>query len=122
MVARITDISSTSCASTNSLFLPCIFYYRFGVRYSEPIETIEQLANAVQQKGLVAPAIFTLELLKPLTGCFRELYGVSESLQALLFGRELLPALKALLSSSEEVERLIVLLEKPQGQGELAQV
>lgn len=96
----------------NNLFLPLEFYYRFGVIRAEPIETIEQLANVVKAKGVVAPAIFMLELLKPMTGCFRELYGVSESLQSALFGREIVPALKELLSSSEKIEAFICLLEK----------
>lgn len=74
-------------------------------------ETIEQLAAAVRSRSLEAPAIFLLELCKPLTGCLREIYGVSEPIEAAIFGRALLPALKKLLSSSEEVERLIKLLE-----------
>lgn len=96
----------------NNLFLPLEFYYRFGVIRTEPIETIEQLADVVRAKGVVAPAIFMLELFKPMTGCLRELYGVSESLQGALFGRECVPALKELLSSSEKVEAFICLLEK----------
>ena len=78
----------------------------------EPIETIEQLARAVRAKGLVAPAIFVLELMKPLRGCLCELYGVSESLQTLVFGREPLPALKEVLASADRVEALICLLER----------
>lgn len=77
----------------------------------EPIETIQQLAEAVKQRGLTAPVIFTLEMCKPLTGCLRELYGVTESIQTVLFGREFLPALRQVLSSSERVEQLILLLE-----------
>lgn len=78
----------------------------------ESPETIEQLAEAVRCRGLESPAIFFLELCKPLTGCLRELYGVSEPLETLVFGRTLLPALKQVLSSSEHVERLITLLER----------
>lgn len=60
---------------------------------------------------MVEPAIFLLELGKPLVGCLRELYGMSEPLQRLLFGREYAPVIRELLSSSDAVERLIVLLE-----------
>ena len=77
----------------------------------KPIETIEQLADAVRRRHMVAPAIFMLELCKPFTGCLRELHSTFESLQSLLFGRELLPALKTLLTSVENVERLVCLLE-----------
>ena len=76
------------------------------------IETIEQLAAALIERRMVVPAIFMLELSKPLVGCMRELYGMTEGLQRLLFGSELVPAAKALLSSAEQVEELIVLLER----------
>ncbi len=78
------------------------------------IETIQQLADALKGRGVVVPAIFILELCKPLTGCLRELYGASESLQELVFGRELLPAIKEVLASSDRVEQLITLLEQRQ--------
>jgi hypothetical protein len=79
---------------------------------AEPIETIEQLAEIVRRGRMVAPAIFMLELCKPLTGCARELYVASESLQALIFGRTPLPVLRTLLSSSARVEELVQLLER----------
>jgi hypothetical protein len=87
----------------------------------EPIETIEQLADAIRRRRMVIPAIFMLELCKPLTGCLRELNASLESLQSLLFGRELLPALKTLLTSVDHVESLIGLLERD-GEQEVAPV
>jgi hypothetical protein len=60
---------------------------------------------------MVEPAIFFLELSKPLVGCMRELYGMSEPLVRALFGTKGSPALSAALSSAENVERLIVMLE-----------
>ncbi len=63
---------------------------------------------------MVEPAIFFLELSKPLVGCMRELYGMSEPLARTLFGSKASPALGALLSSAEHVERLIVMLESEQ--------
>jgi hypothetical protein len=79
---------------------------------SEPIQTLEQLAQVLIARRIVAPAIFMLELSKPLTGCLRELYGLTDGLQRALFGSEVIPALQELLSSSERVEELIVLLEQ----------
>lgn len=100
------------CDPKIELFLSTDFYYRLTMQHREAIETIEQLACAVRRRGLVAPAVFALELSKPLVGCLRELYGVSESIQMLLFGRELIPALQKVLSSAEKVEELIQLLEQ----------
>lgn len=79
---------------------------------SNPPNTLQQLAQLIIDRGLAAPAIFTLELLKPLTGCARELYGVSEGLLIALFGGSGSPAVRELLSSSERVEELITILEQ----------
>jgi hypothetical protein len=105
-------ISQQPPRSKIELFLSADFYYRHSMQHGEAIETIEQLACAVRRRGLVAPAVFALELSKPLVGCLRELYGVSESIQMLLFGRALVPALQQVLSSAEKVEELIRLLEQ----------
>lgn len=83
----------------------------------QSIETIQQLADAVKGRGVTLPAIFLLELCKPLTGCLRELYGASEGLQELIFGKALLPVLKEVLTSSDRVEELITLLEQREVQG-----
>jgi hypothetical protein len=60
---------------------------------------------------MVEPAIFFLELFKPLVGCMRELYVMSEPLARILFGTNASPSLATMLSSAEHVERLIVMLE-----------
>jgi hypothetical protein len=78
----------------------------------EPIQTLEQLAEALIGRRMVAPAIFTLELCKPLIGFAREFYDATEGLQRALFGDKLMPAVREVLSSSERVEELIVLLEQ----------
>jgi|LakMenEpi03Aug12_release.lakeMendotaPanAssembly.Ray.scaffolds.fasta_scaffold1531953_2 hypothetical protein len=75
---------------------------------------MQQLADVVQRRGLALPAIFTLELCKPMTGCLRELYDVSRALQGIIFGKELLPAVSEVLASSETVEHFILLLEAAQ--------
>lgn len=78
----------------------------------EKCESLDQLASLLIERRMVAPAIFMLELSKPLIGCARELYGITEGLQRVLFGSQVMPVLKDLLSSVEQVEALIVLLER----------
>jgi hypothetical protein len=78
---------------------------------ASPSIFLEELAVSIRRRGLVAPAIFFLELTKPLVGCMRELYGASEPLQNILFGAERTHAIRELLESSERVEQLIAILE-----------
>jgi len=80
-----------------------------------PESPIDTLADSICRRGLGVPAVFFLELTKPLVGCMRELYGMSEPLQRLLLGREGSPSIKELLSSGENVERLIQILEQRMG-------
>jgi hypothetical protein len=49
---------------------------------------------------------------KPLVGCMRELYGMSEPLVHTLFGTSLTPAVKRVLASSDDTEAFIQLLER----------
>lgn len=74
-------------------------------------QSLEALASSIRGKGMVEPAIFFLELSKPLVGCMRELYGMSEPLLRTLVGGALSPAIRELLSSAEHVEKLITMLE-----------
>jgi len=77
---------------------------------------LEDIAQSLRRRRMVEPAIFILELTKPLVGCMRELYGLSEPLQRALFGRDHdVPAIRDLLSSSERVEELIRMLESREG-------
>lgn len=76
-----------------------------------PISPLEELAASIKRRRLVEPAIFFLELSKPLIGCMRELYGISEPLQRTLFGKELLSSVRELLASRDNVETLITMLE-----------
>lgn len=61
---------------------------------------------------MVEPAIFLLEMSKPLVGCMRELYGISEPLIHTLFGSSLTPAVRRALASSDDAEAFIQLLEQ----------
>jgi hypothetical protein len=78
----------------------------------QAVQSLEQLAQVIIERRMVTPAIFLLELSKPLIGCARELYGATEGLQRVVFGPDNFSALKELLSSVDRVEDLIVLLEQ----------
>jgi hypothetical protein len=83
---------------------------------TETIQTLEDIAQALAKRRMEAPAIFFLELSKPLAGLARELYSVTCGVQQALFGRELMPVITELLSSNEKIEQLIVRLERSSGQ------
>jgi hypothetical protein len=74
-------------------------------------QSLQTLATSIRGKGMVEPAIFFLELSKPLVGCMRELYVMSEPLLRTILGGAVSPAIRELLSSAEHVERLITMLE-----------
>lgn len=82
-------------------------------------DSLDTVAEAILARKLEAPAIFLLELCKPLVGCMRELYGIGEPIACALLGRESAPALRQVLSSSESVEDLIRRLEQPRNQAAL---
>ena len=44
----------------------------------------EPLVEAIIRRKLCEPAIFILEMCKPLVGCMRELYGIGEPLASAL--------------------------------------
>ncbi len=79
-------------------------------------DAIESVAEAIERRGLCEPAIFILELSKPLVGCMRELYGVSEPVASALLGSAWAPKLREVFASSESVEALIQRLERARDQ------
>lgn len=83
--------------------------------HAEAETDLESLAQAIRARKLVEPAIFVLEMSKPLVGCARELYRMSEPLMRMLFTPTLAPAVERVLSSSENVELLIRRLEDTRG-------
>jgi|LakMenEpi03Aug12_release.lakeMendotaPanAssembly.Ray.scaffolds.fasta_scaffold935376_2 hypothetical protein len=75
-------------------------------------DPISPLVEMVAQRGLVAPAIFLLEFSKPLLGCMRELcLCVGDSLLRMAVGERLVPSIREVVSSSDNVEVLIRRLE-----------
>jgi len=75
-------------------------------------EALDQMASAIEQRRLTAPAIMLLEMHKPLVGCLRELYAMAEPLALMLFGSTWSPVVRELLKSPDELERLIERLER----------
>ena len=73
---------------------------------------MQPLVDAIVRRRMVEPSIFMLEMCKPLVGCMRELYSMSEPLMNLVFGSTLAPAFKRALQSSDETELLIQELER----------
>lgn len=73
---------------------------------------LQPLVDVIARRGMVEPAIFFLEMSKPLIGCLRELYSVSEPILHTFVTSSALPALKVALQSSDDTERLIEMLEQ----------
>jgi len=73
---------------------------------------LQPLVEAIVRRRMVEPSIFLLEMSKPLVGCIRELYTVSEPLLQMLIGSALAPAIKRALRSVEDTEELITALER----------
>lgn len=78
---------------------------------------ITTLAAAVLARKLSVPAIFLLELHKPLAGIMREVVDVSTPFLHLLFGRSNVERARIVLSSRETLEALIVAIEKGEAHG-----
>ena len=75
-------------------------------------DVVASLVDEIAQRRLIAPAIFLLELSKPLTGCMRELcVGIGDGLLRFALGERFTSALSDVLRSSEDVEALITRLE-----------
>lgn len=72
---------------------------------------LRPLVDAIVRRGFAEPAIFMLEMSKPLVGCLREMYALSEPLAQIFVGPTLAAALKSALASSDDTECLISLLE-----------
>lgn len=74
---------------------------------------LRRLAGEVSGRGLAVPAIFMLELYKPLMTLLHSACQVSLPLLVPLFGLSLSRKLLLLLESREGIERLIQLIEEP---------
>ena len=84
-----------------------------------------KLASQIHERGLSVPAIFILELYKPIVAVFNSACYAGLPLLAPLFGARTGHRVAALLESRDGLERLIVMLEElvsAQGKGSSATV
>lgn len=75
-------------------------------------ELLADLASQVEKRGMRVPAIFFLEMYKPLTGILHAATILSVPILLPIFGAAKLSAAQKLLASPEHVERLIQNLER----------
>ena len=73
---------------------------------------IERIADNICTRGLASPAIFFLELHKPLFGLVREILVVSSPVMGVIFGRDFRNFMDGVFESPERIEELIVLIEE----------
>ena len=75
-------------------------------------ENISLLARGVCSRGLAGPAVFFLELHKPLTGVLREIALLASPMFVLLFGRQKMDLMNEILESPDKIELLIQKIEE----------
>ena len=78
---------------------------------SKADDSIEKIAKKIVSLGLETPALFFLELHKPLYGVFYNLGLVAAPIATPLFGAERVHSLQDLLSDQKNVEALIKKIE-----------
>lgn len=79
---------------------------------AEHEEQLRALARAICRRGLAAPAVFFLELYKPMTGLCLAGATMCAPLCAALVGARRVDRALGLLESREAVERLLMLIEE----------
>ena len=72
---------------------------------------LRSLADKICKRGLEGPAVFFLELHKPMLGMIREFASIGSPVFVMLFGEDFSKTLRAMLESQENIERLIQLIE-----------
>lgn len=76
------------------------------------LQYIESLADSIVRRGLSAPAVFLLELHKPLATFISMGASAAEPMITLLLGKEFAKQAPAIFESRDTIERLIVLIEE----------
>ncbi len=72
---------------------------------------LDLVASEIAKRRMLAPAIFVLEMYKPLLGVFRESCTFVSPLLTPLVGSQLVNLFSKILESSHSVESLILRLE-----------
>jgi hypothetical protein len=73
---------------------------------------LQDLAERICRRGLSVPAVFFLELYKPMVALWRAMAVVGAPFLFFLGGKGLNDSLLRVLESRENIERLIVLIEE----------
>ncbi len=73
---------------------------------------LSKISHEIVRRRLASPAVFVLEMYKPLIGLFREGVTVAAPLLYPLVGSNLYGAACEVLKSQDEVEKLIVAIEE----------
>jgi hypothetical protein len=76
------------------------------------LQYLESLADSIVRRGLSVPAVFFLELHKPLATCISMAASAAEPMIALLLGKEFAKQAPTIFESRDTIERLIVLIEE----------
>lgn len=84
------------------------------------VKVIEGLASEVVQRGLTAPAIFILEMYRPLASVLTSLAIISYPLLIPLFGSGKYSAITQVLKSPPALEKLVSTLETMSAQKEFS--
>ncbi len=77
-----------------------------------PCISIETLASEVRRRKMAIPAVFFLEMYKPLSSTLHNIGLVSLPFLAMIFGTSRAKSALELLSSRENIESLIQLIEE----------
>ena len=75
-------------------------------------DRVRQLAKRVVERKLSVPAVFFLELYKPLTGLMGAGIDITAPVLKLLFGSDVTSDVSELLSSRADVEAVIAAIER----------
>ena len=83
-----------------------------AISYDIPPVPLRSIAEGIKARGLTAPAIFFLEMQKPLATVTGSALAVTEPFVQFLFGAQFARSASQILSSRESAEELIKLLEE----------
>jgi len=85
--------------------------------HAEAIEPLELFVEGIVRRGLAVPAIFLLELHKPLSGLGHLVAEAFDPLTRCLLGSERAGAVLKLLESRDNIEYVLTRLEAGAGRG-----
>lgn len=75
-------------------------------------EPLSSLADSIIRRGLAAPAVFMLELHKPISTLLSFGFQTVDPLLRAIFGGRSIDSIEEVLSSRDSIEQLIILIEE----------